>query len=120
VKLAPRVLIVDESADSREVLSTLLARHGVTTIEARRPGQAIQLANLHQVDLIVFDADSDPTEKGTGADDLTAAADRSGTPIVVLGTVSRAKYSAPTGRFLAKPYHYRQLIHKIEGLLDAA
>lgn len=120
MKTAPRVLIVDESADSREVLATLLARHGVATIEARRPGQAIQLANLHQIDLIVFDADSDPTEKGTGADDLTAAADRSGTPIVVLGTVSRAKYSAPTGQFLAKPYHYRQLIHKIEGLLDAA
>ena len=120
MKLAPRVLIVDKSAYSREVLSMLLARHGATTIEARRPGQAVQLANLHQVDLIVFDADSDPTDQGTGADDLTAAADRNGTPIVVLGTVSRAKYSPPSGQFLAKPYHYRQLIHKIQGLLDAA
>lgn len=120
MKPAPRVLIVDESADSREVLSTLLARHGATTIEARRPGQAIQLANLHQVDLIVFDADSDPTDQGTGIDDLTAAADRKGTPIVILGTVPRANYLAPTGQFLAKPYHYRQLIHKIEDLLDAA
>ena len=120
MKLAPRVLIVDESADSREVLSTMLARHGATTIEARRPGQAAALADLHQLDLIVFDADSDPTAEGTGFDDLTAAADCNGTPIVILGTVPRATNLAPAGQFLAKPYHYRQLIHKIQDLLDAA
>lgn len=120
MKFAPRVLIVDESADSREVLSTLLARHGATTIEARRPQQAIELADLHQVDLIVFDAESDCTAAGTGIDDLKAAASRNGTPIVILGTVRGTKKRPTAGQFLAKPYHYGQLINKIEDLLAAA
>lgn len=120
MKLAPRVLIVDESADSREVLSALLARHGATTIETRRPQQAVELADLHRVDLIVFDAESDRTASGSGARDLKAAASRNGTPIVILGTVRSAKKHAASGQFVSKPYHYGQLIHKIEGLLAAA
>ena len=40
VKLAPRVLIVDASRESREVLRLLLERRGATTIEADRPEQA--------------------------------------------------------------------------------
>ena len=120
MKSAPRVLIVDESADSREVLATLLARRGATTLEARQPDQALQLAELHQVDLIVFDADSDRSASGRGLDDLKAAANRSGTPIVILGTVRGSKKRPHSGQFVAKPYHYRQLIHKIEDLLAAA
>jgi DNA-binding response OmpR family regulator len=120
VKFAPRVLIVDESADSREVLATLLARHGATTLEARQPRQAVELAELHHVDLIVFDADSDRTAAGTGIDDLKAAANRNGTPIVILGTVRSAKKRPAAGQFLPKPYHYGQLINKIEDLLAAA
>ena len=80
----------------------------------------IELADLHQVDLIVFDAESDRTAAGTGVDDLKAAASRNGTPIVILGTVRSAKKRPPSGQFVAKPYHYGQLINKIEDLLDAA
>jgi CheY-like chemotaxis protein len=120
VKFAPRVLIVDDSADSREVLSELLERHGATTVAARRPQQAIELAAHEHVDLIVFDAESDRSEAGRGIDDLKAAASRNGTPIVILGTVRQAKKHASAGQFVPKPYHYGQLIHKIEDLLDAA
>lgn len=120
MKFSPRVLIVDESADLREVLSELLERHGATTVAARRPQQAIELAEQEHVDLIVFDAESDRTESGRGIDDLKAAASRSGTPIVILGTVRHAKKHARSGQFVAKPYHYGQLIHKIEDLLEAA
>jgi DNA-binding response OmpR family regulator len=120
VKFAPRILIVDESADSREVLSTLLARHGATTIEARRPHQAIELADHQHVDLIVFDAESDRSDTGGGIDDLKAAASRNGTPIVILGTVRTAKKGPTSGQFVSKPYHYGQLINNIENLLAAA
>jgi CheY-like chemotaxis protein len=114
------VLIVDESAESREVLSALLARRGATTIEARRPDQAAQLANLHQVDLIVLDADSDRSPTGTATAELQAAAGRQGTPIVILGTV-RTPPNRPAGfQFVSKPYHYGPLILRIEDLLAAA
>ncbi len=120
MKLSPRVLIVDESADSREVLATLLARTGATTLEARQPHQAIELTRQEHVDLIVFDAESDRTASGSGSDDLKAAASRNGTPIVILGTVRSTKKRPTSGQFISKPYHYGQLINKIEGLLAAA
>lgn len=120
MNLAPRVLIVDESAESREVLATLLARNGATTLEAPGPCQAAHLANLHHVDLIVLDADSDHTATGRGIDELEAAARRRGTPVVILGTLRQVPRRLLSGEIVAKPYHYGPLIDKIEDLLAAA
>jgi CheY-like chemotaxis protein len=115
-----RVLIIDESAESREVLAALLARRGATTIEAQHPEQAAQLANLNQLDLIVLDADSDRSLAGAATAELEALAGRQGTPVVILGTVRTQKNRPSAGLFVAKPYHYGPLIHRIEGLLAAA
>src|SRR5215471_7828410 len=71
-----RVLIVDESAESREVLCALLARHGATTIEARRADEAVELADQHRPHLILFDADSDHSSSAAATQNLTDAADR--------------------------------------------
>jgi CheY-like chemotaxis protein len=113
------VLIVDASSESREILSTLLARRGATTLEAAEPRQAAELAELHQPDLIVFDADCDASSTGAPTLRLHAAADRNGTPIVVLGTIRSSQISAASGQFVSKPYHYGPLIRKIESLLAA-
>jgi CheY-like chemotaxis protein len=120
LNFAPRVLIVDESSESREVLSALLTRRGAKTFEAHGPRQAIQLADLHQVDLIVFDADSDHSDTGSGIDDVNAVANRNGTPIVILGTVRQLPKRFASGQIVSKPYHYGPLIDKIEDLLAAA
>lgn len=120
MNVSPRVLIVDESAESREVLTALLARRGATTIETRRADQAAQLADLHQPDLIVFDADSDHTASGRAAAELEAAANRRGTPIVILGTIRPTRKSPGAGQIVSKPYHYGPLIHRIQELLAAA
>jgi DNA-binding response OmpR family regulator len=115
-----RVLIVDESTESREVLRTLLEHRGATTLEARRPEQAVGLAECFQPHLIVLDAESDRTTSGTATSELHEAASRSGTPIVILGTVRPARCQGTFGQFVAKPYHYGQLLRKIESLLAAA
>jgi CheY-like chemotaxis protein len=116
----PRVLIVDESAESREILRTLLERHSAATIEAERPEQAVQLANLHRPQLIVLDAECDHSTHGAATDQLRAAACRFDTPVVILGTLSQRGSQIPAGQFVAKPYHYGPLIRKIEDLLAAA
>lgn len=120
MKPTPRVLIVDESAEAREVLATLLARRGATTIEAQRPDQAARLANLNQLDLIVLDADSDRSGSETATAELEALAGRQGTPVIILGTVRTPRKQPTAGVFIAKPYHYGPLIHRIEDLLAAA
>jgi CheY-like chemotaxis protein len=116
----PQILIVDHSAESREVLRTLLERHGAATIEARRPDQAARLADLHRPDLIVFDAESDQSERGTAGERLGAVAGRTDTPIVILGMLARGQVGFPSGQFVPKPYQYGSLIRKIEELLAAA
>jgi CheY-like chemotaxis protein len=116
----PRVLIVDRSSESREVLRTILELRGATTLETDRPDEACQLAEQFRPDLIVLDADSDRTASLADTQHLREAAGRSDTPIVILGTLRRQNGDLPAGQILAKPYHYGALIRRIDDLLAAA
>jgi CheY-like chemotaxis protein len=120
VKLSPRVLIVDASRESREVLRMLLELRGATTIEADDPEQALQLAHSARPDLILLDTDSDCTSTGTPTHDLRVAASRNHTPIVILGKLRQLHGELESGQIVTKPYHYGPLIRKIDGLLAAA
>ncbi len=104
-----RVLVVGPSRESRDVLCTLLARDGKVPVAASSMPEAAQIAREQAIDLVVVDADGD----------LTATSDGGKlTPIVVLGTMSRAN-GVPNATRLAKPYHYRDLLHKIGEVLAA-
>lgn len=113
-----RVLIVDQSAESREVLRTLLERTGTATLEATGPGEGATLAESSRPNLIVYDADSDHTPGGEGSRQLADTATRMATPIVLLGRIQGAKTSLLANDHLAKPYHYGQLLRKIADVLD--
>lgn len=116
----PRVLIVDASRESREVLRMLLERLGAMTIEAERPEQAVRLADELRPDLIVLDAESDVSPGGEPTNNLRKAAIRSRTPIVILGKLRQPHGLFQAGQIVAKPYHYGPLIRKIDSLLAAA
>jgi DNA-binding response OmpR family regulator len=121
----PRVLIVDRSTESREVLRTLLELRGAATLEADHAEQGVRLADQFHPDLIVLDADSDHTA-GAATDNLRHLASRTDTPIVILGTLRKPQaHNSPgvhdsPGEIVAKPYHYGPLIRKIDALLAAA
>ena len=116
----PRVLIVDRSPESREVLRMLLERRGATTLEADRPEEAMQLAEDFRPHLILLDAESDHTVSGEPTHSLREAAGRADTPIVILGTIRQRREQTAAAQFIAKPYHYAPLIRKIDDLLAAA
>jgi CheY-like chemotaxis protein len=120
VNHAPRVLIVDASRESREILRTLLERRGAATLEAAQPDEAVQLADHFQPDLIVLDAECDRTLSGEPTRALQRAANRSHTPVVILGKLRQPHGSSDSGQIVTKPYHYGPLIRKIEDLLAAA
>lgn len=109
-----RVLIVDRSPDSREVLRTLLERQGAETVEVTNARRALAAIDRTQPDLIVLDVDEAPGDRGEALADAAGA----DTPIVVLGTISGAAEPFCRGHRIAKPYHYGHLIRKIEGLLE--
>ena len=114
-----RVLIVDRSRESRDLLSALLERQGAEVLEAREADRGAQIATAQRPDLIVVDAEQ--AHEGGAREDsaakLAAAAARNDTPIVVLGTFRRSASPFSAGQFIAKPYHYGALIRRIEELL---
>jgi DNA-binding response OmpR family regulator len=120
LKTTPRVLIIDRSAESREVLRLLLERRGATALEASRLEEAMQLADRFRPDLIVLDAESDHSAAGQATDELRQAAHRTATPLVILGRIRPSRGLAAGGEIIAKPYHYGSLIRRINDLLAAA
>jgi DNA-binding response OmpR family regulator len=112
------VLIVDESAESREVLRTVLEHRGVRILEASQPREGLELARQHQPDLIVLDLelDSSPPEFPS---ELAAQATHP-TPLVLLGSARRKAAGRHVGEFVAKPYHYAPLVRRIEQLLESS
>ena len=114
---AARILIVDSSAESRDILSTLLRRQGAETLEASRTSRAKALVEQESPDLIVLDLESLPETSNQETIELDSSASRSAIPIVVLGTVKRQFRPVSEGHFVSKPYHYGPLIRRIEDLL---
>lgn len=112
------VLIVDQSAESREVLRALLERNGARTLEASRPEEAAALAARERPSLIVLDADSDLTAGRQATRHLSEAARRTNTPIVVLGKRPRRDAPIEPREWVAKPYHYGHLLRRIEHVLE--
>ena len=113
----PSVLIVEPSADEREVLRTALSRRGLRIFEAAGVEAGLALAREHHPRVIVLDDDA-----GSDAAERRFAADGEAS-LIVLGRAPRSAGSVPDSpgtQNVAKPYHYAPLIHKIEQLAKAA
>ena len=116
--VAARILIVDRSLDNREVLRTLLARRGAETVEASTARRGLAAARETRPDLIVLDGDDSSEGASENARQLAAEAAGANTPIVVLGTLQRDALPLGAATQVAKPYHYGQLLRKLESVLN--
>ncbi|MCC6125334.1 MAG: response regulator [Pirellulales bacterium] len=112
------VLIVDQSEENREVLRTVLERHGVRTMTAARTTEGVDLARRHQPDVIVLDTEFEATELGVFCGKDRGDSEIGKPPMILLGKVRRNRSVIPEGEFFAKPYHYGPLIRRIEEILD--
>jgi DNA-binding NtrC family response regulator len=115
-----RVLIVDRSEDSREVLRAALERRGIQILEATGARQGAALAEQHHPAVIILDSDSEAAEDVQVRAQFDAASREHQTAVVVLGRTRRVERPAPHEQFVAKPYHYAPLIRTIEQLLITA
>lgn len=112
-----RVLIVDPSEETREVLQTVLERHGVATLSAGRLKSGMELAQRSQPDLIVLDIESVDACSQQFLTPLTQPANVEPPRLLLLGAFRRQGDAFPSGEFISKPYHYGALIRKIEELI---
>jgi CheY-like chemotaxis protein len=116
---APKsVLIVEPSAEEREVLRTVLARRGLTIFEADAAQAGLELARQHQPDVIVLDLEAEPAD-AAWPDRYDAASPGNRPSLIVLGKARRDE-SLPAGQIIAKPYHFAPLVQKIEQLAAKA
>ena len=115
-KTTPDVLIVDRSAESREVLRTMLRREGLTTLEAHNGQVGMRLARQSSPRVVILDTDTIEAVAPKTCDDI-------GSALVVVGRISpKIDASSEIGpmtrsEILPKPYHYAPLLRKIEELL---
>jgi CheY-like chemotaxis protein len=112
------VLIVEPSADDREVLRTALERRGLRILEAAEPQAGLQLAREHQPSVIVLELDGQASDEGLPAafDSQVAGDDHS---VIILGKARRSD-RLPADQVIAKPYYFGPLVRKIEELAAKA
>ena len=114
------VLIIDHSADTRQVLRTALERRGVLIFEAKRAETGLKLTRRHHPALVVLDLETLPPGEESVREGLDTETENSRIPLVVLGNVRRSEALLPHQSVVQKPYHYGPLIRKIEQLLAAS
>jgi CheY-like chemotaxis protein len=108
---------VEDSADSREVLHTLLHRRGVPSVEVSSVREGLAMVRQHQPLVVVLDLDADEAEDEQLRDELEAITAGSESALVVLGRSGRYLGKLPDDQVIAKPYHYGPLLRTIERLL---
>lgn len=105
------VLMINGLPETEEVLKAVFEPRGVEVSRIRGeplPGPV----NGTGPRLVVIDLDEEPTPHNGG--DLWQ-----GTPRVLIGS-ARISAENSNERFLAKPFHYRELIEAVERLLDSS
>ena len=112
-----RVLIVDQSEDSRSVFRTALERRGVQIFEASGARLGLDIVRQQRPEVVVLDWESaaaeDPSIRAAYESELTSH----GAELVILGNLRRSDLTADQ-HVVRKPYHYGPLIRKIEQLIE--
>jgi CheY-like chemotaxis protein len=111
------VLIVDPSAENREVLRTVLESRGLRILEAGAAESGLELAREHHPDVIVLDVEA--TRADPEQCRQAAAAEGHSAELIVLGKLRRGPQFAG-GHVISKPYHFAPLVHTIERLVAKA
>ena len=119
----PRVLVVDDYPDAREMYSEYLAYSGYEVIEAATGIEALQRAIDDQPDIILMDLplpvmDGWEATRRLKADDRTA-----GIPVVALtghalAGISEGAKRAGCDAFVTKPCLPEDLVHEIKRVLE--
>ena len=111
------VLIVDPSDETREVLKTVLERHGVRAATAARAVQGLRLARRTHPAIIVLSLEEADRGNAAVSDGFADHAAEQKASLVVIGSARIAAEAFPRAEFISAPYHYGPLIRRIEELL---
>lgn len=109
------VLIVDESEEIREVLSTALQKRGVKTLCTALKRRGLELAKEHHPDLMIIDLELEKIDPRIALEQFVQEANSNDSQILILGSV-RLESDEET-EFIQKPCHFGPLLRKIDQLI---
>jgi DNA-binding response OmpR family regulator len=118
------ILVVDDEAEIRRMLTHLLSRAGYKVIEAEKGEQALRMVREHSPDLIVLDAML-PEVHGFEIARRIKKSERYGhIPIIMVSAVYRGwryaedvKRSFGVDHFLEKPFRISEIVQSVENML---
>lgn len=118
----PKVLIVDENADMRRYLTSLLESKYVC-INASNGKEALDMAKTMLPDIVVTDSHTSIIDGISLAESLRSAKRNSDVPIIVLSAVAEQSfkvscYEARVNHFMVKPFDAQELLLKISNLVE--
>jgi len=123
--MAKKVLIADDSANTRGILRFMLQNQGFELVEAADGEEAVAKALASPPDIIILDGMM-PRKCGFEAcQELKRHPKTASVPVILLTAVAQVDSSrdwsaeAPADRFMAKPFQMRDLLSAIESLTGA-
>lgn len=115
------VLVVDDSATDRHLLSEMLKKHGYTVFTASSGEEAIAKAKQEKPDLILMDIVMPGMSGFEATRSISRDADTSGIPVIICSTKGQETDKAWGLRqgakdYLVKPINEKILVEKLKGL----
>ena len=118
-----RILLVEDSEDSRFSLSKLLQLEGYLVLEAADGAQAIQIATRDQPDLILMDLSLPVVDGLTATRTIREAPELAGTPIIALSGHDATDFGSDAQEagftsYATKPVDFDALINMLSKYLS--
>lgn len=116
---APRILVVDDNPEIREIIRVLLSGEGCTVLEAGTGPTALEALGKDAFDLILLDI---MMPGMNGYETCVRIRERSNAPILFLSarTTDSDKllgFSSGGDDYLAKPFSYSELLGRVKALI---
>ncbi len=116
----PLILVIDDDEYIHPLLATALRRLPAETLSARTGSEALAIASLRPLDLIVLDLALPDTDGMTLLDALRQRRPTRDVPVVILSGLAShpAARSARVAAFVEKPFQSAALLRVVRAVLD--
>jgi two-component system cell cycle response regulator DivK len=119
----PRILVVEDQEDNRQILRDLFTSASYEMIEALSGDEGVALAETHRPDLILMDIQLPGIDGYEATRRIRANPELSHIPIIAVtsyalsGDAGKAREAGCTG-YITKPFSPRQLLATVRSLLE--
>jgi DNA-binding response OmpR family regulator len=117
------ILLIDDSAENRLLLTSQLGMQGYTLLQAEDGAEGIAIARREQPDLILLDVMMPGMNGFDVCQQLKADALTRGIPIIMVTALREVQYrikgiEAGADEFLSRPHHREEMLLRVKALLQ--